>query len=196
MQNFQEETFLNIKKLNYMKKILALSLVLLLSASIKAQKSDIVPVDENTNLITYKEVVNVKGSADTLYLRAINWFNVFYKNPADVTKVRDREGTLIVGKHRIGMKDFDEDGNMLPARKAIGYTIKIECKEGRYRYTITDLNLRQTSYFPLERWITEDDAQYCPTCTNYLEQIDAFVKELIESLTEGMKPPVVIKDEW
>jgi len=196
MQNYHEESFSNIKKLNYMKKILILSLVLLLSVSIKAQKSDIVPVDENTNLITYKEVVDMEGSADTLYLRAIGWFNVFYKNPADVTKVRDREGTLIVGKHRIPMKDFDEDGNMLPARKAIGYTIKIECKEGRFRYTITDLNLRGTSYFPLERWITEEDAQYCPSCTNYLEQIDAFAKELIESLKEKMKPPVIIKDEW
>jgi hypothetical protein len=180
-----------------MKKLFILSIVLLLSvASTQAQKSDVVPVDENTNLITYKEFVNVQGSADTLYLRAISWINSFYKNPSDVTKVRDREGTLIVGKHRIGMKDFDEDGNILPANKAIGYTFKIECKQDRFRYTIKDFNLRQTSYFPLERWITEDDAQYCPTCGSYLEQIDKFVKELIESLEEGMQPPVIIKDEW
>ena len=75
-----------------MKKQLFLSLVLLFSVSaLFAQKPDIVPIDETTKLITYQDVVNVEGSADTLYLRAISWINSFYKNPADVTKVRDRE---------------------------------------------------------------------------------------------------------
>lgn len=180
-----------------MKKQLFLSLVLLFSVSaLFAQKPDIVPIDETTKLITYQDVVNVEGSADTLYLRAISWINSFYNNPADVTKVRDRENARIVGKHRIAMKDVDADGNILPANKAIGYTIKIECKEGRYRYTITDFNLRQTSYFPLEKWITEEDPGFCPDCNNYLRQIDEFVRDLIDKLKEGMLPPVVVEDEW
>ena len=47
------------------------------------------PVDPDTKLITYKEVVTVTGTPAELFNRAIEWINKQYKNPADATKVRE-----------------------------------------------------------------------------------------------------------
>src|SRR4030095_4045932 len=76
-----------------MKKIIAQTVVLLLTAtcSLAQEKqqfnTDNIPVDKISKLITYTEVVSVKGvSTGVLYKRAFDWFNKYYKNPTDVIR--------------------------------------------------------------------------------------------------------------
>ncbi len=164
--------------------------------NVQAQKSNIVPIDEITKLVTYQEVVEKEGAADTLYLRAIGWINDFYENPTDVTKVRDREGGKIIGKARIKLMDYDKGGSPIPSKTIIHYTLKLDFKDGKFRYAFTDFIVLKTSRFPLERWITEGDNEYCLTCDDYFTQIDDYVKVVVKNMKKGMEPPVIIKDEW
>jgi hypothetical protein len=153
------------------------------------------PVDEETKLITYKEVVTVEGTKRELFNRAIEWIGKNYKNPADVTKVREPETGLIELVHRIELS-FDDQG-VTRAGGIVDYTLRIELKDGRYRYTFTNFNLKQVSRVPIEKWLDKTDKAYSPNWEHYLFQVDKATQEIIESLKKGMMPPVKKKvDQW
>ena len=78
----------------------------------------------------------------------------------------------------------------------VEFKLKIELKEGRYRYTFDQFRKKAASMFPLERWLDKTDPQYTPKCDEYLLQVDNNIKEIIASLKKGMVPKVVKKDEW
>ncbi len=153
------------------------------------------PIDKDTKLITYKEVVKEQGSKDEFYIRAIEWLNSFYKNPSNVTKVRDKENGKIEGLARMRLYITDEDGDELPAGM-VSYKISLELKDAKYRYTITDFNVQKQSKFPLERWMDKKDNEYTTKCDSFIEQVDKYTKDLIVSLKKGMKSVVEKKDEW
>lgn len=152
------------------------------------------PIDENTGKITYKEVVQEEGSRNELFNRAIEWINKEYKNPVAVTRVRNPATGTIDIVHRIDLT-FDNKG-VAESAGYVEYFFKIELKEGRYRYIVTDFTKREVSRMPIEKWLDTSATDYSPQMANYLNQIDKFTKELTNSLKEGMKPAVkkVIED--
>lgn len=153
------------------------------------------PIDADTKLITYKEVVNVEGTKVELFNRAIEWVNKQYKNPTEATKVRDPQTGLIEILHRIELT-FDEKG-VTRSAGIVEYSMKIELKEGRYRYTITNYTYKQASRVPVEKWLDKSDKAYNPAWDNYLNQIHSFSLKLIDGLKQGMLPPAPKKvDEW
>jgi hypothetical protein len=178
-----------------MKNLVTILLLLTLSfIRLTAQEqTSIVPVDPETKLITYKEVVQQTGTKTELFNRAVEWINTNYKNPADVTRVRNPETGLIELIHRIELS-YDDKGVSRSAG-IVDYTLKFEFKESRYRYTITNFNLKQASRVPIEKWLDKADKTYSPQYENYLSQIDVFTKNLIESLKKGMEPPAVKKED-
>ncbi|HBG71963.1 MAG: hypothetical protein A2W93_05270 [Bacteroidetes bacterium GWF2_43_63] len=175
-----------------MKKLFVLSIVLLSVLAANAQVS----LDPDTKKITYREVVTMEGIKDTLYNRAITWINSFYKNPQSVTTLRDPENGVILCAHRFAMKETDADGNVLTSNIIVEYKLKIEAKEGRYRFTFDEFRKKDLSMFPLERWLDKADPQYTPKCDEYLNQVDTQIKEIIASMKKGMEPKVLRNDEW
>jgi hypothetical protein len=153
-------------------------------------QSNALPVDEKTQLITYQEVVTEEGNKEVFYIRAIEWINQYYKNPMDVTKTRQAESGLIKGLHRFRIENTNEDGSKSDAG-TIQYDFTLDFKEGRYRYTLTEFALRQSSKVPIEKWLNDSD----PQKQSYLKQIDDFAQSWIESLKEGMKPKAEVKEE-
>jgi hypothetical protein len=151
------------------------------------------PIDEDSKLITYKEVVQQTGTRQELFNRAIEWINKTYKNPADVTKVRNPESGIIELIHRIELT-YDEKG-VTRSGGIVDYNLKIELKEGRYRYTFTNFNLKQASRVPIEKWMDKTDKNYTPACDNYLAQVDEATRKLIETLKKGMEPPAAKKED-
>lgn len=176
-----------------MTKFKLLLLTFLLPFISYSQNAESFPLDENTKLITYREVVQLNGTQDELYIRGIDWINSYYKNPADVCRIRNRESGVIEVLHRIEIVNT-KDGGKVPAG-TVNYELKLEFKPGRYRYTITDLLLKQSSRFPVERWLNKDDPQYIPEWDDYMQQVDARVKEIIESIKKGMEPENVKEEE-
>lgn len=173
-----------------------LALGIFMSFNLKSQDTNsVVPINKETNKITYQEVVSAKGSADDLYIRALAWINSFYANPTDVTRVRNREDAVIEGLARFKIKYVDEEERERDAG-LISYEITLEFKEGRYRYTITNFNFKQTSRFDVERWLDKDAPSYNPQWDDYIKQLDEYTKSLIASLKEGMVYKEKVKDEW
>ncbi len=167
----------------------------LTSTAIAQENTAALPIDPDTKLITYKEVVQQEGNKLDLFNRAVEWINKTYKNPADVTKVRNPETGLIELIHRIELT-LDEKG-VTRAGGIVDYTLKLEMKEGRYRYTITNFNLKQASRVPIEKWLDKTDKAYTPSLDLYLAQVDDHTRKLIESLKKGMEPPIQKKvDDW
>lgn len=153
------------------------------------------PYDTITKLITYKEVVQQKGTRDELYMRAISWIGATYKNAERVTSKRDRENGVIEGSAKFKINYTDKDGLKNDAGN-ISYKILLECKDGRYRFTFNGFNLDSQSRFPIEKWLNKKDIAYNSSWDQYLKDVDAFMKTLITGLKKAMLPPVKIDDTW
>jgi len=173
-----------------------LVLTILVCFSFSFSKAQIVPVDEDTQLITWQEVVSVQGTKEELWERAVMWINANYKNPQEVTRIRDKENGRIVIHHRIRMMDTDANGNQIASNTLVNYVLRLEFRENRYRYTFTDFTMKATSRFPLERWLNKEDSEYKVFYELYLQQVAAEIEKLIESLYEGMKPKIIKEDVW
>jgi hypothetical protein len=187
-----------LNKTNPMKKssfVLTTFLLLFVLLRSGFSQINVVPVDEDTKLITYKDVVTQEGDVPKLYNTAIAWVNANYENPTEATRVRDIEDGKIEVRHRYKIYNTDKKGVKSDAY-IINYTLKLEFKPGRYRYTFTDFTVAAISKYPLERWLDKNDPQYSPACDDYLAQINTTVRDMIKSLKKGMIPKVVKKDEW
>lgn len=153
------------------------------------------PIDEKTQLVTYQDVIKQEGTPKVLYDRAMAWAKKFYKNTAEVIKNADEEKGVIEMRSSVRIFSKQKDGTMLP-KNVVYYNFKLECREGRYRYTITNFNERAASAAPIENWFKTDSPYWSPSQYEWLTQIDSQIKELINSLEDGMLPEEVIEDEW
>lgn len=155
-----------------------------------------VPIDEETNLVTYKEVVQqANATPQELFDRAMIWVKKFYKNTAEVIKSSDRDKGVIQLRSSVRIYVVKEDGSKI-FKNIVYYNMKIECRPGRYRYTITDFNEKAAAAAPVEVWLNTENPKWEIGQYAYLNQIDEQILALIESLEEGMNPPVIVEDEW
>lgn len=118
-----------------MRKITIFGLLLFLSSMAYSQQpllySDVVRLDTIT---TNKD----------LYARALIWLTEYYDNSASIIQLKDDENCLIIGKAsmiyepKIDLRPLSDNG-------FIYYTIKIYCKNGRYKYEIGEFVHQATS---------------------------------------------------
>jgi hypothetical protein len=153
------------------------------------------PIDETTKLITYQEVVTEEGSKNDLFNRSIGFLNEFYKNPVAVTKVRDPHSGVVRGQHQFRVHYTDEEGYRKEGAMVM-YDFRIELKDGRYRYTLTDFLVKKVSRYPVENWLNKNDPEYSKKWDEFLVQINDYVtKEWVPTLKKNMKPLEVIEEE-
>ncbi|MEG2069814.1 MAG: DUF4468 domain-containing protein [Bacteroidales bacterium] len=183
-----------------MKKFWLFSALIVITINIYAQKEASIPypelpMDENTGLVTYKEVIQQPGTSQELFDRAMLWVKSFYKNTSEVIKSSDRETGAIEMRSSVRIYVVKPDGTMA-FKNIVYYNFKLECRSGRYRYTITDFNEKAASAAPIEVWLKSENPKWEIGQYAYLNQIDEQIRALVESLEEGMNPPKVIIDEW
>lgn len=174
-----------------MKRYPIISLLLLFIVSATFAQ---VPMDENSGKFIYKEVVQEEGTQPEFFIRAVNWVNITYKNSASVTSVRDPHTGLIEGNHRFRLSYTNADGVKTDGEMIL-YHFKLQFKEGRYRYTFDEFEVKKQSHFPMERWADPEDPDYRSDLTQVLNKVNDNISVLIESLKETMKPPVVVEEE-
>ena len=154
------------------------------------------PIDTDSKKIMYRNVVNQEGTSNYLYDKAIEWFGYYYGNAQTVYSVQDKVNGKIEGNGRMNIYFMDEKEGIRRDAGRIAYQIKLELRENRYRYTLTDFNLMGTGRFPIEKWMNKSDPAYNSNWDLYLYQIDTTMQRLVTTLKEKMKPTVVKKDVW
>ena len=183
-----------------MKKVMMFLAAVMMIVVTNAQKPSQLPVpdlpiDERTNLVTYQDVVKQEGTPKVLYDRAMEWVKKYYKNTNEVIKNADAEKCVIEMRSSVRIYSKQKDGTMLQ-KNIVYYNFKLECRDNRYRYTITNFNERAASAAPIENWFKTDSPYWSSSQYEWLTQIDGQIKELINSLEEGMLHPEVFEDEW
>ena len=181
-----------------MKRIIACILLIITLGRASGQTSNPtpqLPLDPDSKLIMYREVVNEEGIKDILYDRGASWFSAFYKSPSSILRIQDKVNGKLEGTGRFVISYIDDKGNKLNGGLIL-YNIKLELKDNKYRYTVSDFNLKSASRFPLEKWLNKNDPAYNTQWDSYLYQVDTTIQSLVRNLKEGMKPKVIKKDEW
>jgi hypothetical protein len=154
-----------------------------------------VHIDSVTKLISYEGVVEVKNlPAAVLYKKINDWFHSNYENPAEVIRENDSLTFSIIGKPRFRLQNPpDKDGNKVMGG-FVQYKISVKAKDGRFRYELTEYNVKQTSYFPCERWLDTKAPSYSSGYNAYLQQLEKYSLETINSLKNAVAKEKAVKD--
>ncbi|HAE14449.1 MAG TPA: hypothetical protein DCG24_09455 [Bacteroidetes bacterium] len=190
-------------KTRYMRSIF-FSILCLFTLSVMAQDKQIdlsawglpsFPLDEETQLISFSDVVDVEGvSAADLYQLGLNWIGDYYKNSSSVMQVKDADNGILEGKHSFYVMR-DVNGQMVKG-DLIKYQFNIRFRDGRYKYTITRINVQKSAYYGIEEWINDENKISDPEIQDFLEQIHTFfTEEYIPAMTEGIQPKKEAKEE-
>lgn len=91
----------------------------------------------DNNEIEYSEVVQVEGMTKTeLYNAARLWYADYFQDSKEVLELDDREGGVLIGT---GWGDLYYRSNIGLSKQKLWKTIKIQVKDGRYKYTIQNI---------------------------------------------------------
>ena len=156
-------------------------------------------IDSVTKLITYEGVLEVKGvDASTLYRRTVDWFNSYYKNPAEVIRENDSVKLKITGKPRFKISNPADKTGVRTDAGVVQYTITVAAKDGRFRYEISEFNWKQNSYYPCERWLDRTSQNWSPAYYDYLGQVDVTANQVIKELHKALSIAKSVKDrdDW
>lgn len=176
-------------------KNLLITLMLGLSFMSFAQTESQFPINEKTNQAEYQEVISTPGTPTELEERAIAWLEEFYKNPTKV--LQSNENGSISGKAQFRINIKDKKGNISP-NGFVAYKFTIDCKDGKYRYTINEIRWVKPSYFDVSKWEdVEGDHYNEKEYTFYIEQTIAYFEKMMDSLEATMSTPIFEEtDEW
>ncbi len=153
------------------------------------------PINEDTKLITYTEVITEEGTADALYSKAHRWFFSYYKNPSNV--VKESSDHKIIARPRFKILNPPDKKGIQTMGGIVLYSFTVVFKEGRYKYTITNIEWKQNSKFPIEKWIDTTASSYQEKYSYYLEQVDAEIKKTISLLNTSIaQKKKKIEEEW
>jgi hypothetical protein len=164
------------------------------------------PIDSATKAIDYNEVIQVDSvPKEELYSRALEWFAETYKASKSVIQMEDKENGKIVGKAL--MKVYHRSlGTDYPSGH-INYTLSIQFKDGRYRYSFHDFyhsGVGNTipDYGSCDNMIRTTKKtlgiSYQKTFNYYLTQMNGNILNLIQSLKTYMakSSSLKLKNDW
>jgi len=156
------------------------------------------PVNSETKLLTYDKVQVVDGVAQSeLYRRCLQWCQTFYKKPTDVIRERDSLGGKIVCKGRFKITNPPDKKGLETDAGLVQYTLTILMKEGKYKYTLTDINWKQQSYYPAEKWMDTKNQYYKPEFEYYLQLTDSKSEDITKALDKAMHTSEkTLSKEW
>lgn len=128
-----------------MKRLLLISLFLLIIFSVNAQSKNInnlvLPIKDS--VIFYDGIINVDASItqNQLYLRGKIWFVNYFKNAKAVLQLQDKEDGKLIGKGVL-MYEYFDFLTIIPV--FVECTITISVKDGKYKYEVYGIQGTQT----------------------------------------------------
>lgn len=175
-----------------MKFIILTTISFLFFGTIFAQE---LPINSESKLITYSKVVNTEGTADALFTKAHKWFFSFYKNPNNV--VKESSNNKIVARPRFKILNPPDKKGIKTMGGIVLYTFTVIFKDGRYKYTITNIEWKQSSKYPIERWMDKTARSYQKKYDYYLEQVDKEINKTIAAMNKSIaQEKKKTEEEW
>ena len=175
-----------------MKKVIIVVLGILIFSYGNAQE---LPINSETKLITYTEVVEQNGSADELYKKSYRWFFSYYKNPHNI--VKESANNKIVAQPRFKILNPKNKKGVATMGGIVKYSFTVIFKDGRYKYDITNIEWKQTSKYPIERWNDKTAKSYQEKYAYYLEQVNSEINKVLSEMKTNMaKNPKKDADNW
>lgn len=166
-----------------------------------------VPYDSTRSKHVYTDIINLHNlDKSTIFSLANQWFAKAYRSSSDVIQLNDKEAGKIIGKGSMSIMVEHRYNNMkTPVHMQANYTISVDVKNEKLRYTITDFYMKsQNVETPLEEYsISKDEikkvlssiisgaSQLDKRSQEQLEfdldlhkQVDSHIRNIIASLTE------------
>lgn len=152
------------------------------------------PTNESGNVI-YSEVVTLDNSESSanLYIKALTWFNNYYQSGKSVIQMQDKEAGIIIGKGSFRCNLY----TMVPNKGLLSYTITVSCKEGKYKYDITNL-IWQSSTNSLSYNAEEflPDSKLARNNKKMARKTIEEINENMKILTTNLKSSLAKKENW
>jgi hypothetical protein len=175
-----------------------LTLLLLVTCAVSAFAQ--VPYDKEKKQVIYTEVVNAPGlNKDALYDRAMVTLKDIYKEVDKKVTTNDKPNGVVelACSTRVLIKD-PKTQLMVPGG-FVKYKLKLEFKEGKYRYQFYDFHIDKGGYkFGLEHCVLGDqDVKPEDHCDILLQETNDDITAIIAKLKAGMAADKVQqKSDW
>jgi len=122
-----------------MKKLFIILFFLPLSISAQDYVYENLYLPLNEGRIRYIEVVEVPGkSKSEIFKNAKVWFANNFRSAKDVINFQDEDSGIVSGR---GNTSLYLQSLGVPVERILYYSIKIEAKDGRFRYTIDEIEI-------------------------------------------------------
>ena len=165
----------------------------------------VLAMDSLTNLISYTGVVEQEeSSSDSLYIRTKNWANkLFGENGKEAKGLYeiDKKNQKLIINGWLPAYSYKNKYAKQPIGKYL-FKMTILIKEGRYKYTIT--NLAHEAVKPNQGTPNRNYFEYYYTTTTNIKGVDSILRyadtdinKMVENYKKVMRDkPVVDEDEW
>jgi len=184
-----------------MKRILfALAVV----CTIQQMFSQELPISEKTNKISYEGVINIEeASATDLYVKANEWFAITFNSANNVIQMQDKDAGKLIGKGVIQAR-LKQYGS-LKYSGLWNYTLSINTREGRYKYSLTNINHSGRDgiqYTMPDCGLIENEKSDCPLYyskkkwNQEKERLNTEIKIIVNNLLEFMSDINNEDDDW
>ena len=162
------------------------------------------PISEKTNKITYEGVINIEGATATdLYLKANEWFAIAFNSANNVIQMQDKEAGKLIGKGAIQAR-LKQYGS-LKYSGLWNYTLSINTREGRYKYSFTNINHTGRDAYNTtmpDCGLIENEKSDCPLYYSKKkwkqekERLNTEIKIIVNNLLEFMSDTNSEDDDW
>lgn len=183
------------------KLLISFVFTLLISGSKVSGQEVQLPVNKESKMIEYTELVTVDSplTQNILYSKAKDWFAKAFISSENVIQKDDKEAGIIIGKGIIPVT-----GGIYLTDSKIDFTLKVQVKDGRYKYWISNFNHK--SYKDGYSGGALENEK--PACGNFnmvkkgwievKEIADQNAKKIVKSLKDAlsMKSTEPEKDNW
>ena len=196
--------FVDLRKIKDMKNLICYVIAFLMFNSLLAQKNNYekpnLPIDIETNTITYTEVVVLDTTLkkDELYSRSREWFAKTYKSANSVIQMDEKEEGKIVGRASIPVTYKGSSAG------SISYSVSVYIKDGKYKYEFTNFQHQgpgnMQSFGSCTKMLNTTDKvmgiSMQKTYNNYLNQMHTDIIETISSLKSTLALKSISTKEW
>ncbi|MGB0521463.1 MAG: DUF4468 domain-containing protein [Flammeovirgaceae bacterium] len=164
------------------------------------------PYDKNGQ-INYTEVMHIGDvSKEQFYFRAKAWFTETFRNANEVIQMDSKAAGTVIGK---GNRNVYLETAFAPVEVTLHYTVKIFCKDGRYKYEITDMVY--SGWVEGYRWEENVESMFTEESiykkngktrwkwVQYMQLTEESCEELIESIKKRMAKEIGMSsggDDW